>query len=163
MAVAFTSHRVATHLENLEKSGNFTVREKSGETESSLMTKGDQEMLSGDSRMQENLLAAGLHWGSLQRFPGYPSWWGLGRGLVAPFLRIPIPTFDHSVKLVDESLPALLEKSENLVWSGKWPPCSCRSMKQTDKSHLHQFCLFLHSSPMCQTCTNRQTKLCQDV
>ena len=34
------------------------VREKSGEPEISVMTKGVQEMLSGDSRMQENLLAA---------------------------------------------------------------------------------------------------------
>ena len=52
--------RVATHLENLEKSGNSkVVREKSGETEIIGMTKGDQEMLSGNSGMQENLLAAG--------------------------------------------------------------------------------------------------------
>ena len=54
------SVRVATHLENLEKLGNFkVVREKSGKTEISVMTKGDREMLSGDSRMQENLLVAG--------------------------------------------------------------------------------------------------------
>ena len=52
-------NRVATHLENLQKSGNSkVVREKSGETEISVVTKGDQEMLSGDSRMQENLSAA---------------------------------------------------------------------------------------------------------
>ena len=36
------------------------VREKSGETEISVMTKDDHETLFGHSRMQENLLAAGV-------------------------------------------------------------------------------------------------------
>jgi len=44
--------------------------------------------------------------------------------MVAPSLITPPPTVDYSIKqYVDESLPALLEKSGNLVWSGKWPPC----------------------------------------
>ena len=82
-------YRVATHLENLEKSGNSkVVREKSGETEINVMTKGDQETLSGDSRMQENLLVAGAlpgpRWGSPQRSLGYPSCWGLARGWLPP-------------------------------------------------------------------------------
>ena len=65
---------MATHLENLEKSRNSrVVREKSGETEISVMTKGDQKTLSGDSRMQENLLAAeALPWTSLWELTALP-------------------------------------------------------------------------------------------
>ena len=78
-----------THLENVEKLG---------ETEISGMTKGDQETLYGDCRMQENLL------GELAGCP------------LLKNLTPPLPTVDHSVKqYIDEALHALLEMSGNLV------------------------------------------------
>jgi len=60
-------HRVSTHLENLEKSLGISkwsgkmkkVREKSGETEISVMAEGKQDTLSGDCRVQEKLLEVG--------------------------------------------------------------------------------------------------------
>ena len=69
---------------------------RSGETEISVMTKGDQETLSRNCRMQENLFAA------------------------APSPTTSPPIVDHSVEqYIHEALPALLEKSGNLICSGK--------------------------------------------
>ena len=41
-----------------------------------------------------------------------------GEGAGCPLLKNPIPTVDHSVKDVNESLPALLEKSGNVMSCG---------------------------------------------
>ena len=40
---------------------------------------------------------------------------GGGERAGCPLLKNPVPIFDHSVKRVNESFPALLEKSENLM------------------------------------------------
>ena len=63
-------------------------REKSGKTEISVMTKGDLATL----ECKKTLVAGALPQtplGELTALPGYPSWWELGRGLVALFLRTP--------------------------------------------------------------------------
>ena len=92
------------------------------ETEVSVMTKGDQELLSGDSRMQENLLAAEVPpWTPLRELTVILDILAGGEGAGCPLHKNPIDTVDHSIKHVDEYLPALLEKSGNLMWSEKWP------------------------------------------
>ena len=84
------------------------------------MTKGDQETLSGDSIMHENLMAARTPTqtplGELTALPQIPWLVRTGEGAGCPLLKNSVPTFDHSVKHVDESLPALLEKSSHVVW-----------------------------------------------
>jgi len=81
------------------------------------MTKGDQEMLFGDSTMQKTFWRPGFRpgprGGSLQH--SADSLAG-GKGGWLPLPKNPTPTVDHSVKrYIDETLPALLEKSGNLV------------------------------------------------
>ena len=68
-------------------------------------------------------LCPGPHWGSLQHSPGYPSWWGLGSGLVAPFLRTPSPLLTIALNMSMNLCLPYWKKSGNLMWSGKWPRC----------------------------------------
>ena len=106
--------RVSTHLENLEKSGNYkVVREKSGKMKKvrSLTSVSWQKVIR--RHYLATLEYKKTFWRLRLRPRTRSDTLAGGEGAGCPLLKKPTPTVDHSVKHVDES--ARLEKS-HVVW-----------------------------------------------